>query len=208
INLLQKIYHILFPTYIHCLRKHLKNCGSVLELGCGKGSPLKYVKKTFYSVGLDVHKPSIEESKKLKIHDEYVLSDVFNNNFKEKQFDCVVALDFIEHLKKGDGFKLIKIMEKIAKKKIVIFTPTGFLPQSAIEDNRHQEHISGWDVKEMKKEGFEVYGVNGWKPLRGGRAAIKWHPKLFWELISILSEPITYVFPNHAFQMFCVKKLK
>jgi ubiquinone/menaquinone biosynthesis C-methylase UbiE len=206
-SMLRKAYHKVFPTYVHVLRKHLKGCESVLELGCGKGSPLKHVPKTFYSVGVDAYEPAIEESKALKIHDEYVVSDVLNTNFSDKSFDCVVALDLIEHLKKEDGLKLVKEMERLAKKKIIVFTPHGFLPQGSIDNNDLQEHLSGWEVDEMRKLGFKVYGISGWKPLRGERAVIKYRPKKLWELVSILSSPFVYKMPKQAFQMFCVKRI-
>lgn len=207
-GLLQGAYHTVFPTYINVLRKNLKGCKSVLELGCGKSSPLKHVDKTFYSVGVDLHRPAIAQSRKMGIHDRYVASSVLKTKFKNNEFDCVIALDLIEHLRKKDGYRLIKEMERIAKRKIIIFTPNGFLPQGSIEGNEHQEHISGWTWKEMEMLGFSVYGINGWKPLRGERTAIKWKPARIWEAVSILTQPLVYPLPRHAFQIFCVKYLK
>src|SRR3989344_2342306 len=156
-TLMQRAYHYFFPTYMHVLRRELRNCKTVLEIGCGKGSPLKHVRKSFHTVGVDIYAPSIEESKKAGIHDEYILGDIMQIDLKGRMFDAVIALDLIEHLKKIDGEKLLK------KKKVIIFTPNGFLKQEAIEGNKFQEHISGWEVEEMKNRGFKVYGINGLK---------------------------------------------
>ena len=40
-----------------------------------------------------------------------------DNVVEPKTFDAVIALDLIEHLEKKDGFKLIEMMTKIAKRK-------------------------------------------------------------------------------------------
>jgi hypothetical protein len=57
-------------------------------------------------------------------------------------------------------------MENVAKKKIIIFTPNGFLRQDEYDGDKLQIHKSGWTVDEFKKLGYEVKGINGWKPLR------------------------------------------
>jgi len=72
-------------------------------------------------------------------------------NFKENSFDCVLASDVIEHFSKEEGYKLIEMMEKIARRKVIIYTPNGFLKQGEYDNNPWQVHKSGWNVKEMKK---------------------------------------------------------
>ena len=71
-------------------------------------------------------------------------------SFDSCSFDCVTALDVIEHIKKAEGLRLLEDMERIAKKRIVVFTPNGFLPQSVHNNNPLQIHKSGWKVKEMR----------------------------------------------------------
>jgi SAM-dependent methyltransferase len=206
LGVLQRAFHSSFPTYVNLLNRELRGCKSVLDLGCGSGSPLKYVKKTFYSVGVDTYWPSIEKSRKAGIHDKYVKEKVLNVRFKEGSFDCVVALDLIEHLDKKDGHRLIRLMDRIASKKVVIFTPNGFLKQDAVEGNPYQLHKSGWSAEEMKTLGFDVYGLNGIKSIRGEQARIKRRPKLFWEAVSMATQPFVFRRPKHAFQIFCVKR--
>ncbi len=58
-------------------------------------------------------------------------------------------------------------MGKWSKNKIIIFTPNGFIWQDGYDDNSLQEHKSGWCAEELEKLGFKVYGMNGWKKLRG-----------------------------------------
>jgi len=90
-----------------------------------------------------------------------------------------MALDVIEHLAKEDGLRLMRAMEKISRRKVIFFTPSGFLPQCHLEKNDLQEHLSGWEVAEMKQHGYQVIGMLGPKALRGEFHNLKWRPKFF-----------------------------
>ena len=68
------------------------------------------------------------------------LTDIFARN----NSNACVALDVIEHLVKPDGIKLMRDMETIAAKKVIFFTPCGFLPQHHTTNDDLQEHLSGW----------------------------------------------------------------
>ena len=131
INTLRPLYRVVFLDWRQEIEKELDGCTSFLDIGCGTNTPIRKYSKKYYSVGVDGFEPSIEESKKKGLHTEYCIMDILDidKKFKEKAFDCVVALDLIEHLEKKVGVKLIEVMEKIAKKKVIIFTPNGFLPQ-------------------------------------------------------------------------------
>ncbi|MBI3037327.1 class I SAM-dependent methyltransferase [Candidatus Woesearchaeota archaeon] len=164
---------------------------------------------SIYSVGVDASLPSIQKSKKESIHNRYFRANVMNigERFKPDSFDCVLASDLIEHLTKTEGLKLLGMMEKIASVKVIVFTPNGFLPQQGYDNNPFQLHKSGWTVDEMKKLGYHVIGINGWKPLRGEQASIKLRPKLFWQIISDLTQLLTRNRPEKAFQILCVKSV-
>lgn len=192
------------------IEREIKDCGTLLDVGCGPSSPIKDFSKKFFKVGIDAYKPSIEKSRKAGIHDKHYCMNVLDisRKFKEKSFDCVLALDLIEHLTREDGLKLLDSMEKIAKKKIVVFTPNGFLPQGAVDGNPWQEHKSGWTVKEMKERGYKIIGIHGWKPLRGEEARIKFRPRRIWQMISDITEPIVRYKPELAFQILCIKTQK
>lgn len=205
--MLKKIYLSYFPNYIFELEKALADCDTVLDVGCGSNSPLGSIKNKLYSEGVDSFLPSITKSKAQKIHNKYHKMDVLNidKKFKSNSFDCVIAIDLIEHLTKEDGKKLIKKMEKIARKKVIIFTPNGFLPQGEYDNNPWQVHKSGWTVEEMQKKGYKVIGINGWKPLRGEYAEPKFYPKIIWRIISDLTQVFTRNNPKKAFQILCIK---
>ena len=214
-NFLKKIDEFLFSSsakqYEHLLRSELVGaCDSVLDLACGSSSPIRSFSRELKKVvGVDGFAPSIEKSKKQGIHHEYHLLNLnqIETSFQPQSFDAVIALDLIEHFEKKEGEKFLETMEKIAKKKVIIFTPNGFLPQDPYEGNAFQAHISGWKVEEMRKKGYRVYGLNGWKPLRGDLAEIQWKPRFLWKRISWLTQSFFLHRPKYAFQILCIKDL-
>ena len=207
--ILRKIYRkIKGKTYVFLLKESLKCQESILDCGCGERSPIKDARLKSYTVGVDLFKPALLESKKARIHDGYVLADINNLCFKPKSFSAVVALDFLEHLKKADGYCGIRNMESLATDSILIVTPNGFLSQSELGGNVFQVHLSGWTVEELKKLGFKVYGLNGLKFLRKEEAEIRFKPQVIFSEISIVSQKLAYYFPKSAFQLLGVKKMR
>jgi len=197
-----------FLTFEDELEAALRGCKTILDVGCGSNSPIRnYAGKT-YCIGVDISGPSIKKSRDQKIHEEYYEMDVLkiNEKFKPDSFDCVLALDLIEHLSKSDGLKLISMMEEIASKRVVIFTPNGFFGQDEYDDNPWQLHRSGWTVEEMKAMGYRVIGINGWKPLRGKRAEVKWKPRKLWKWVAKRTQLFVRGHPEGAFQILCVKE--
>lgn len=195
--------------YYRKLQEELSEMKTVLDVGCGDSSPLRKVRKTFFSMGVDVHRDSITKSRKLKIHDAYKICDVLTIDklFEPKSFDAVIALDVVEHFEKKDGLKLIKVMEGIAKKKVIIFTPFGFTQQHVYDNNLYQEHKSGWYIRDFEKMGYKIYGMRGFRFVRGEYATIKYRPWLFWGAISTISQFLVYNYPKFAYQLLAVKKM-
>lgn len=222
-RLIRRLYHHqlishFFHTLLDSIQRELDECDSVLDLGCGPDSPIRYC-DVEYSLGVDAFKPYIRESKKKKTHNDYLLADITKAKFKPRSFDAVLLIDVLEHLEKEQGKKLLQKAEKWAKKKLVISAPNDFLPQASIDDNPFQAHRSGWAVEEMEKLGYKAHGMAGWKVLRGGStlkegyqegdifATIRFRPKIFWLVISTLTQAVTYYFPKLAFSVFYVKNL-
>lgn len=201
------LYEKLFPSWIESLKKECRNCETILDLGCGYNSPIQYCSVPF-SVGVELFEPYFEESRKKGIHNEYINTDIRKVDFEPKSFDAVLCSEVLEHLTKADAEELIGKMEKWAKKKVIITTPNGHHPQDHLDGNALQEHISHWTVGDFKKLGFNVFGMNGWKKLRGDDGLIKYRPKFLWQMLCRLSQKIIHLCPKHAFQLFAVKSQK
>jgi len=207
---MKKTYRKIFPNYEMELEKAVGNCKSLLDVGCGSSSPIKHFSKNLHCEGVEIFEPDLKKSQEAKIHNKYHQISVLDigEKFKENSFDCVLASDLIEHLTKEEGNKLIKMMEKIAKKRVIIFTPNGFLPQGEFNKNPWQVHKTGWTVEEMQKKGYKIIGINGIKSLRKEFTTIKYKPRFFWTIISDLTQIWTRNHPKHAFQILCIKDIK
>ncbi len=218
LSVLKKTFpRFVLATFVVEVEKHLKGCQSILDVGCGNNSPISFLEEKYTTVGVDAYKPAIEDSKKRKIHDAYILGDIkkLNSLVKKKSFDAVLALDVIEHLKKDDGYKLLDSMEKAARKKVILVTPNGFIPQFD-KDNKLQAHLSGWTVEDFKKRGYHVEGIYGTKLcniLRTDEAELRWKPKFFWALVwGVLVEITHHLYtkknPKYSIGLLAVKKIK
>jgi hypothetical protein len=200
-----------FFRYDRLLTRELsRGCASLLDVGCGNNSPVRYLTGAIpRRTGVDAFAPALEESLRAGIHTDGRNVDVLDigRHFEPQSYDCVLASDVIEHLEKVDGLRLIRDMERIARRKVVIFTPNGFLPQAPYEDNPWQTHRSGWEPDEMRALGYRLLGVNGWKGFFGERGRLTWRPRVLWKFVAIASRGWTISRPHLAFQLLCVKDL-
>lgn len=182
---------------------------SLLDVGCGASSPLQApcarIRRT---VGVDAHVESIRRSGALGIHDEYVCMDILDiaDHFGPNSFDVVAALDVVEHFEKPDGSRLLQACETVARRLVIVFTPNGFLPQPALENNPWQVHRSGWGVEDFEARGYDVLGMNGWKPLRGERWEPRVAPAALGHRLSAFTQPLVTYRPRWAFQLLAVRK--
>ena len=197
------VYGTLFPHYFDKLKKELRDM-TVLDLGCGYKSPIQYCNVPF-SVGVDLYDPYLKIAKEKGIHSQYIKADIRELELTPKSFDVVMALGVIEHMTKEEGYKLIAKMETWAKKKAIITTSNGYLFQDGYDGNPLQEHKSGWSTKELRDKGFRVHGEKGWKALRGYRGLLKYRPRQLWEIISGITQYVTYFYPQLAHMLFAVK---
>lgn len=207
-ELFLSVYLRIFPWWTNYLRKELSGCETLLDLGCGNKSPLQCAPVP-YSVGVELFKPYLEESKKRRIHSQYILADIREIEFKENSFDTVLLLGLIEHLSAEDVPDLIKKAKKWAKKKVIVSTSSGFVRQEDYEGNPLQVHKTGWTPAAMKELGFEIHGARGWKALYGyntrlKRTQLRFRPAMFWQVISDITQKITYFCPKYALDLFCV----
>jgi len=221
-RLIQKLYHNvalsrLLHTSVYCLQKELQGCESVLDLGCGPSSPLQYCKNIKYSIGVEAFPKYLEESKKKRIHTEYLGKKIEELTFPNNNFDAVVMIEILEHLPEKVGLETLARAERWAKKKVIISSPNGFVPQKEIDNNPLQKHLSGWDFQKMKNLGFKSYGLAGLKFLRQEvqndtmgedlTTSIRFWPKPLWFVVAALSQLATYYIPSLAFELFSVMNI-
>lgn len=190
-----------FSRYIKLLKKHASDCQSILDLGCGSASPIKYIKVP-YSIGVDIFFSYLKQSKSKRIHTDYIYADLTNVNFKEKSVDAVFLLHVVEHLNKVDAIKLIKKSETWGRKKVIIVAPNGYIPQDEYDCNPYQKHLSGWSVEEFESLGYRVYGVGGLKIFREINIS-----KIIKSILYLFTEPFCILYPKLSNNIFAIKVL-
>lgn len=180
----------------------------VLDVGCGSDPvvPDLLPAGSVY-VGVDISLADMSLGRSSTTRRQFVIGDArgLDALFRPGSFDLVLALDVIEHLPKERGEAFLRALETLATRRVVVFTPNGFLEQGPLDGNPYQRHLSGWTPGEMAGHGYRVVGINGWRPLRGERAAIRWRPVGFWSRVSLYTQRWFVAHPHHAFQLLCTK---
>jgi len=143
------------------VQEHIEKEDMVLDLGCGiMGATYDIVCRGI--VAVDAWYPYVNMNK-----NKYPVMCMELNRetieyFLNDSFDVVLALDFVEHLNtKEEGFHMMKHMERIARKKVVIFTPIGFEPMDDGElwakgNPKYQSHKCGFTEDEFKMLGYTL----------------------------------------------------
>lgn len=199
----------LAPHYSAELEKAVGRPATLLDVGCGARSPIDaFSVRLPYSVGVDGFEPALRASKAAAIHDEYRQLDVrrLDASFEPRSFEVVLAVDLLEHLEAEEGVELLAAMARIASKRVVVFTPNGFVPQGVIGGNPLQIHHSGWNVATLRSLGYDVIGVHGFKFLRSHEASIRWRPRRFWSICSDLTQPVARRRPSTAYHLLAVRQ--
>ncbi len=133
----------------------------VLDIGCGI-RPQAYF-KPYLHVCLEPYQEYIDILNIRYAHNPgfLILTGLAQETLKaipDESFDSVFLIDVIEHLEKEDGVQLLKEMERIARKQVILFTPLGFMPQHyeagdtdawGLSGTEYQEHKSGWEPEEF-----------------------------------------------------------
>jgi hypothetical protein len=137
----------------------LRNCKSVVDLGCGWLKWEAYCPKSTLYFGWDVSLP--EESQwpqtakdRLAAGNlQVVTADIMEmlNVTLQPAPSAILLMDVIEHLEKSDGQKLLAYLEETyPDTMLILFTPDGFHPNPGYDDPTHpQFHRSGWTAEDF-----------------------------------------------------------
>ena len=161
----KKPFHYIF--WRRKLNKLIKN-GSLLDIGCGKGFFLEYMTKFYSTMGTDVSKYGVSESKKILGEVPLCVADATSLCFKHEIFDIVTAFDIIEHI--GDPKQMFDECHRVLKLNglLVLTTPnTNSIGRKLKQDEwfgyRDPTHVSllspsEWTVL-LEVSGFQVVDI-------------------------------------------------
>lgn len=196
-----------YTHYISVIASQLSDCETILDIGSGPFSPvLDAAPAKSRITAFDAHFASLVESTGYDARICALMDDI-GTLFRPQSFDAVVALEVIEHVERPEGWRLLRSMEAIATKCVLLSTPNGFLPQGAIHGNQYQIHRSGWGVDDFEFAGFRVSGVRGLKTLRGEESTPRLRPLRLGHYVSRMSTPLGERWPRWAFQLVATKRL-
>ncbi len=202
-------------SYMWLLRISIGDCKTVLDLGCGDGSLMGLLSQNnkWQITGVDIYKQSIERAKRSNIYHELFQGDLLKtikNNKLKPRYDVVFFSQVIEHITRSQGEQILDEIETLARKRIVVGTPRGFMeqPHEFLDGNPYQVHKSGWSIEDFSSRGYKVYGVGFW-PIwsyhgLGRNAGI--FGKIVSNLISYMMSPVVYYFPQLAAGVIAIKE--
>lgn len=217
-NLIDKLKITLPFSYMKLLRDGIGDAKTILDLGCEDGRLLDLLSdgKNWKVTGVDIFQRNILEAKRKKIFINAIRGDIVKISKalikKKAKFDVVFCSQVIEHIDRKQGEELLNIVDKLAKKRIIMGTPRGFMeqPHVFLGNNPHQVHKSGWDESDFRKRGYKVHGI-GFGPIWSEEGLGRTYSKpiaVMANIVSYIFSPVVYYLPSWAAGILCIKKIK
>ena len=205
-------------SYMKLLRDNIGEAKTILDLGCEDGRLLTLLSegKNWKVTGVDIFQKNVNAAAKKKVYVKAIKGDIVEISKKlireKKKFDAVFCSQVIEHIDRKKGEELLDLVDQLARKKVIMGTPRGFMeqPHAFLGDNPHQVHKSGWSEDDFRKRGYKVYGI-GFGPVWSEEGLGRTYSKPVAVLASIISyvfSPMVYYFPFLAAGILCTKEIK
>lgn len=139
---------------------------AILDIGCGAGHFLYYLKKKGYSnfLGIDISSQQIEFCKK-KVSGKVKLADALEFlKDKNRVYDVIVAHDILEHVPKDKTLCLIELIYNSLKKEGIFITRVPNMSNPFSLDSRYSDfsHETGFTAKSL----YQVLWVGGFRDIR------------------------------------------
>ena len=164
---------------------------TILELGCGPGYMLEFLKRFGFKKvkGIDISSEGVELSKKRGCDAE--VADVFAYlEGKQNTFDSIIAVDFIEHFTKDELLSLTRLIFDSLKKggRLILQTVNGeglFPNMNIYGDLTHSTIFTTSSMMQMLRlVGFDNFHFVEYELLRKKRN------KLAWKLVKYVATKV------------------
>jgi SAM-dependent methyltransferase len=105
--------HALWDSYYFPLIKSLPKDAPILEVGCGNGSFLNYLKKKgFVNLrGVDLSSQYLEQGKQMG-NDNIYLGDLFVELSGKSKYELIIAIDVLEHFTRDNVLNIFDLVFK------------------------------------------------------------------------------------------------
>lgn len=177
------------------IAKFISKSSRVLDLGCGNGAYIPFLKaKAEMVVGLDVFPELCRVAKSRGKNFEIICGHAMALPFKNEAFDATWASEIIEHL---PTWEILDEIERVSKRTIVITIPNPIFPDYESPDHflrytwgtlRHVlrlRKIGGWKYA-IRGIGFHNVTAPAW--LRQLTTGLTWFFPVISPSIAILGE--------------------
>lgn len=195
-------------TVSHCIDREAK---SILDVGCGKGEPMRYIGKRMrlVRIGIDIFRPYLVGCLRMGTHTAVVQGDVRRLPFQAKSFDVVLGMEVLEHLHQADGTQLLEEMERVARRQVILTTPIGPHEQHEYDGNPYQQHRHIWSPRALEALGYVLigHGIRGIGSWAGVQSPL---PALLRPLVNVawvIAGPIVRYAPAIAGDVVAIKRL-
>jgi len=194
--------------YRRWLKRDLEDCDVILELGCGANSPLVQIGVSHRTDAVDIWQPYVDMHRRIGTYRHCRQMDILDFN-PQGEWDAVVICDVLEHLDKTDvdKTKLFEKLERMATKKIILFTPNGYVDNDEVDGDPYQKHLSAWEPEDFTGRGYKVVGATGLRWLFSKASGPKYHPYSVCSILGMLSKPLVYHRPKLAWHSYAIKEL-
>jgi 2-polyprenyl-3-methyl-5-hydroxy-6-metoxy-1,4-benzoquinol methylase len=127
----EKTLNSLYTHYDFKIFPHIKNYSKdshILELGCGPGHLINYLRKKGFNntLGIDISNEQIEIAKS-KGHNVILADAIEFLKSSNRGYDIIFAFDFIEHFTKNELLEMTKLIYNILNDSgiFIVRTPNG-----------------------------------------------------------------------------------
>ncbi len=205
-------------SYLWLLESSIGRAKTIIDVGCGDGELMEILSngKNWQIDGLEIYHNSVKKAQSRKIYQKIITGDLIKSCeklvAKGQKYDVVFCSQVIEHITRKDGQKLLKLADKLAKRRIVVGTPREFMiqPHEFLGGNPYQVHLSGWNDQDFIKRGYKVFGV-GFKPIWSENGLARARSKMVLTLLTVISffvSPLIYFATPLAAGILCIKDKK
>jgi hypothetical protein len=147
-------------SYRHLVRILAADCTSVLDVGTGLMRSLGQLPCPV-KIGLDAHRPYLTRREVTGAVPINANALEIERLFVPGAVDLVTLIDVLEHFPPEDAREVLRQVETVARRRVVLFTPRGRFPQEGhdlfgLGGEELQQHRSTWESDDLVELGYRV----------------------------------------------------
>lgn len=153
-------------SYRPMVRRLASGCVSVLDVGTGLMHSLEDLPCPV-KIGLEAHRPYLEHRRIPEAVPVNASALELEAIFVPCAVDLVTMIDVLEHFEPADAHGVLRQVESIARRRVLLFTPRGDFPQQGhdafgLGGEELQRHRSQWEPEDLTERGYRVVVLEGY----------------------------------------------